>query len=452
MNELRLSASAGNELPLVRQAGDAGPIARVAPPAITYFSLSFPELTQTFVFNEMRHLKALGADIDVVALRPPRNEMSDLPQLYGFGERIVYADPGLAVRNRMQRIQLAAESVLRLAASGRASGAWRLARSATESGSLNRSMSLHLAARFKHGGSAENIVLCHFGPAGRVAARLKASGLLKGRLVTVFHGYDVTQYLDDNPPEIYRELFAQADLLITISDRWRGRLLELGAPSEKVETIRLGIDCAAFEYKPRCLAPGGPVRLISVGRLTEKKGHRFTIDALAQLAARRPDIDFRLDLVGSGPGLEQLRTQIASLGLNSRVRLLGGINHDQVRALLDDAHIFVLHSVTAADGDMEGIPVSIMEAMAMGLPVVSTRHSGIPELVADGRSGFLVEERDATAFAERLEQLIKDPALIGSMGRAGRTIIEADYNADRQAARLLGRLGKLVSADLSGAE
>ncbi|HTJ58442.1 MAG TPA: glycosyltransferase [Devosiaceae bacterium] len=441
MSEASATAAKG-ELPSAQQSSGPSATRRTAP-RITYFSLSFPELTQTFVFNEMRHLKALGADIDIVALRPPRNEMSDLPQRYGFGERIAYADPGVVVRNRTQRIGLAGRSAARLVAAGRGDGVWRLLRSGADSQSLTRSMNLHIAARLRARGAEGDVLLCHFGPAGRVAAHLKAMGLIKAPLVTVFHGYDVTQYLDDKSPAEYRELFQSADLLIAISDLWHRRLLELGAPPEKIETLHLGIDCSAFEYRPRRIEPGEPIRFVSVGRMTEKKGHRYTVEAFAELASRHPELDLKLDIAGSGPLFDELQGLVNRLGLSQRVRLLGGINHDEVRRLLDAAHIFVLHSVTAGDGDMEGIPVSIMEAMAMGLPVASTLHSGIPELVADGRSGLLVAERDAQAFADALGRLIGDPALVEGMGRDGRAIIERDYNADLQAERLLGRLSEI---------
>jgi len=443
MSEYRATAAQSQGIPLTRATTDRAAKA-LRTPSITYFSLSFPELTQTFVFNEMRHLKALGADIDVVALRPPLTDMSDLPQQYGFGERIAYADPAMVERNKAQRLELAARSAARLIAAGRGEGVWRLLRSGADSQALTRSMNLHIAASFQRGGPESDLIVSHFGPAGRVAARLKAMGLVKAKLATVFHGYDVTQYLDGKSADTYCELFETADLLITISDLWHRRLIELGAPPDKIETLRLGIDCKAFDYQPRRIVYGEPIRLVTVGRLTEKKGHRYTIEAFADLVARNPDLPIHLDIVGSGPQLGELKALITALGLSDRVQLLGGISHDEVRALLDEAHIFLLHSVTAADGDMEGIPVSIMEAMAMGLPVASTRHSGIAELVADGRSGLLVDERDVAGFADALDRLIGDSAMVERMGREGRAIIERDYNADRQAERLLARLQRLA--------
>jgi colanic acid/amylovoran biosynthesis glycosyltransferase len=179
--------------------------------------------------------------------------------------------------------------------------------------------------------------------------------------------------------------------------------------------------------------------------MTEKKGHRYTLKAFAGLMARRPGLAAHLDMIGNGPQLEEMRDLVEQLGLAAHATVHGGLPHDQVRDLLNQANVFVLPSVTAADGDMEGIPVSIMEAMAMGLPIVSTRHSGIPELVADGISGLLVAEHDIPALTGAFERLIDTPGLIVRMGLAGRSIVERDYSATRQCAVLRAWLERLAS-------
>jgi colanic acid/amylovoran biosynthesis glycosyltransferase len=423
----------------------AGAIVRgqARPLRVTYFSLSFPELTQTFVFNEMRGLKRLGADIDVVALAAPKGEMSDLPAAYGFGERIRYVAAGGRTPGAARRAGQALAGAARLAIAGHGRGVYRLARG-RGAVPMPRSQSLRLAAGFLQARPPADVVMCHFGPAGRVVARLKRAGLISGRLVVVFHGYDLTQYLGGQPTRIYDELFEAADLMVTISDLWRDRLVELGAPPARVETLRLGIDCAGFAFRPKRMPEAGPIRLISVGRLVEKKGHAYAVATLAELRARRPDRDFELDIVGDGPLGPALEAQIEAEGLGARVRLHGGLDHRQVRELLEAAHVFVLHSVTAHDGDMEGIPVSIMEAMAMGLPVVATRHSGIPELIEDGLSGLLVEERDVEAMAGAIETLIDAPGTAAAMSRNARARIEQHHNSELQSRRLFDRLGRLV--------
>ena len=149
----------------------------------------------------------------------------------------------------------------------------------------------------------------------------------------------------------------------------------------------------------------------------EKKGIEYSIRAFAQVAAKHPQA--RYDIVGDGPLHHDLAKLIAELGLADRIKLHGALAGESVRQLLSEADIFVLASVTAANGDCEGTPVSLLEAQACGVPVISTKHTGIPEIVLDGKTGFLVSERDVQGLAEKLELLISDPALRARIGRAG---------------------------------
>jgi colanic acid/amylovoran biosynthesis glycosyltransferase len=408
---------------------------------VTYFSLSFPELTQTFVFNEMKSLGILDIDIDVVALRRPSDNISSLPASYGFSDRIRYVK---ADKSRLSRITAMIKGTAHLLSRGNVLALWRLLTSRDSDVRLPISQKLDIAASLRSHGSVPKVIHCHFGPAGRVVAHLKKLGLINSPITTVFHGYDITQYTDGRSAQVYRELFEQADLLIPISDLWRRRLIALGASPEKVTTIRLGVDCEAFGYKSRKILTGQRTRLVTIGRMTEKKGHRFTIEAFSQLVSRRPDLELSLDIIGNGPLLEDMRNLAQRLGHTDRIQFHGGLPHQEIGRLLGEAHIFVLPSVTAADGDMEGIPVSIMEAMAMGIAVISTHHSGIPELVSNGESGLLINEGDSDALSNAMEQLIMNPRLIETMGAQGRRIVEEHFNEERQARVLLSSFKRIV--------
>jgi colanic acid/amylovoran biosynthesis glycosyltransferase len=221
---------------------------------------------------------------------------------------------------------------------------------------------------------------------------------------------------------------------------------DLSTLDQKLGSARLGIDCEAFEFRPRALDAGAPLRVITVGPMTEKKGHRYTIRAVATVASRRPDLDVRLDVVGDGPLFVEMRELVGSLRLGQRVVIHRSASNGALRELHDRAHIFVLHSVTARGGDTDDLPVSIMEAMAAGLPVVSTRHSSIPALVADGVSGLLVNERDVDGTADSIERIADDPELAMRMGGEGRRIVARDYNGGRQARQLNALLTSLTNA------
>lgn len=405
---------------------------------VVYFSRNFPELSQTFVYNEMRGLRDIGVAIHVVAQKQETSSPSDLPKKYGFTD-IRYAMDGTGRSNRAKRISSLLRNLFKLPLKA----SFRLLLSIAERRGIGNGTPLStrvILATMLQPKQNRAIIHCHFGTAGLVIAQLKKAGLVDAPLTTVFHGYDLTQFMKDKRADIYDDLLEQADLLLPISDLWHRRLIELGASPKKIQTQRLGIDCSAFRFKERVKRHDAPLRFISVGRMTEKKGHRYVIEAFARLIANKPDLDVRLDMIGDGPLFENIRELADGFMLGHRLVLHGSVQHDEVRTLLNDAHIFVLPSVIAADGDMEGIPVAIMEAMALGLAVISTHHSGIPELVADGRSGLLVPERDVEALSAAMEALAEQPEKIASMGREGRAIIEENYDERKQAQKLFDAL------------
>ena len=230
-------------------------------------------------------------------------------------------------------------------------------------------------------------------------------------------------------------------MMLPISDLWAGRLKNMGCPQEKITVSRMGVDLERFTRRP-VKVPGKPLKIISVARLTEKKGLHVAIEACRQLRAR--GVDFRYRILGIGPWERRLRTLIEQYQLEDYVEMPGFKPSHEVKAMLDEADVFLLPSVTGADGDMEGIPVALMEAMAVGIPVVSTLHSGIPELIKSDYSGWLVPENNAMALADRLAEFsgIDQQALEPVIHNA-RQKVEADFNQqviNRQLASLLQTL------------
>ncbi|MEK1891393.1 MAG: glycosyltransferase, partial [Phyllobacterium sp.] len=202
-----------------------------------------------------------------------------------------------------------------------------------------------------------------------------------------------------------------------------------GAPSTKVVVQHMGVPINKIEYSWRSFEQG-TMNLISVCRLTEKKGIEFALRALRQLSNAKPQLDWSYMIIGGGELLDGLIKLAKSLGIADRVTFLGSRPHSEVRQHLREAHVFLLPSVTATDGDVEGIPVSLMEAMAAGLTVVSTYHSGIPELIDDQTTGFLVPERDVEALAAKLLWIAEYPSQCERLALAARRKIEGEFNAD----------------------
>ena len=197
----------------------------------------------------------------------------------------------------------------------------------------------------------------------------------------------------------------------------------------------VGLDLSKYKFSPPKYQPGETIRLLSVGRLVEKKGLAFSIQAFAKVALEHPNIEYQI--VGDGPLRDRLERLSHDLGVAEKITFLGGKTQDIVRGIYQKSHIFMLPSVTAPNGDMEGQALVLQEAQAIGLPVISTLHNGIPDGVLDGQSGFLVPERDVDSLAEKLLYLIKHPETWHQMGTVGRKFIEKKYDLNMLNDRLV---------------
>lgn len=268
-------------------------------------------------------------------------------------------------------------------------------------------------------------------------------------LAVTFHGHDVGGLFPVNARSLrygrYQrlapELFERASLLLAASTELAERLEELGAPREKLVVHRLGIDLNHFAYAER---RGETMKGLMVGRMVEKKGMVYGLEAFARLRKARPDAE--LALIGDGPLRDSLETKASELGLGASVRFLGAVDAAGVQAAMQAADFFMAPSVETASGDRESGTLVVKEACATGLPVVATLHGGIPEIVDDEVTGYLVPERDVDALAERLITLAKDPALRLRLGREGRRKMEREYDTrarnEALEARFLSLLGE----------
>ena len=251
-------------------------------------------------------------------------------------------------------------------------------------------------------------------------------------LVVHFHGYDASEHTTLREYAArYARMFEAASAVVAVSRAMRRQLISLGAPPEKVHCNHYGVDCADFGGGDPAAAPP---TFVAVGRFTPKKAPRLTLAAFAE--ARRACPEARLRMVGDGQLLGECRALAAELGLGDAVTFLGAQPHEVVREEVRRARAFVQHSVVAESGDSEGTPVAIIEAGATGLPVVSTRHAGIPDVVVEGETGLLVEEGDVSGMAAHLTALARDPELAGRMGRAARRRVEEHFTMERSLAGL----------------
>lgn len=286
-----------------------------------------------------------------------------------------------------------------------------------------------------------DICYCAFAQDARRSLRMRRLGVLGGKLVVALRGSDITRYIAHRGERVYAKLFRKGHLFLPVCEAFARQLVRLGCPASRIVVHPTGINLKRFPFRPPQPSGAGPVRLVTVARLVEKKGIEYALRAVHQLDEEGLELSY--EVVGDGPLKQKLEAQVEKLGLTSRVRLVGAQSHAQVQQALDRAHVLLAPSVTARDGDQEGIPNVLREAMAVGVPVIGTYHSGIPELIQDGVSGYLVPERDAGAIARVVRHLASHPDQWLPIAKAARSRVEED-DIEKLNDRLVGLLAQLL--------
>ncbi len=257
----------------------------------------------------------------------------------------------------------------------------------------------------------------------------------KNPSIVSFHGADVT--VDMNKPayrESTRQMLDAVKLVLVRSESLRRALINLGCDPKKIEVQRTGIPLEEFAFHERSFPNDGEWRLVQAGRLIEKKGLPVTLRAFAVFLRKYPNAT--LTIAGEGPLLGELQKLARELNIERRVSFTGFISQEQLRDIYYRSHIFVHPSQTGHDGNVEGIPNSMLEAMASGLPVFATDHGGIPEAVENGVSGVLVRERDHEALANALLNATQDSDSLARIARNGAEVVRQKFDLATQAHQL----------------
>jgi glycosyltransferase involved in cell wall biosynthesis len=383
----------------------------------------FPRLSETFVLNELLELERQGVEVEVFSLRRAKHEMRH--ELLGeLRARVTYvAEPatmtGVPVSVGQRRVarfaqlmpgKSAAEADL-LEAKARA-----IADLAVERG-LH-----HLHAHFASDATTAALIASE-------AGRLPFSFTAHAR--DIFHCY-VSPEVDD---AARRLKISAARFVVTVSDFNKLHLDGLGARSGTSNVVRLynGIDLGRFApgARPRRL----PGSILSVGRLVEKKGLDDLVEACRLLRDR--GVEFRCEIVGDGPLRGALEAQLAAARLEDRVVLAGARTHEQVCEMMQRASVFVLPCVVSASGDRDGLPTVLLEALASGLPAISTRVAGIPEIIRHERTGLLVEPCAPEALAAAIQHLLGDSRLAARLATQGRQHAQLNFDLRSNVAALI---------------
>lgn len=403
------------------------------PLRVLYVVSLFPCWSETFIAREIATLVAAGVDVRILSLKPPSEKFVQ-PEAAALLSRVRH--PGGALRDAaaafgawLRHPLVFGGAALRIA--------WRLR---AQPMALAKSLAA-LARGMAQLGWIESfdpdLLHAHWATYPSTVAMSLAAALRKPFGFTA-HAHDI--FVDDH---LLLEKLGKADLPVTISRYGVDWLSERVTPlaRERLHVVHCGVDLPAFAFRREGRA--GDL-IAAVGRLDPIKGFDVLVEALALLAAE--GVRFRCRIVGEGPQQAALEAAIACHGLHGRVELLGARPQAEVRALLHEAACFVLPSVVTADGNRDGIPVALMEAMAVGAPVVSTFVSGIPELVDDGRDGLLVAERDPVALAAALRRLLADADLREAVAAAARARVEREFDARVEAGKLLDLFRQVAHA------
>lgn len=390
----------------------------------------FPVVSETFILHQITGLLDLGHDVRIVSLGRPRDQpVHPEVEEYDLLSRTHYIRGG---STRLGMVAGAAPGLFKLFAGH----GWRALKALAlmrRKFGLPHPYDLTATPQIAASIADADIVHCHFGYCAAAAA--PALTLVRQPVLTSFYGRDASAYPRAYGTGRYNVVFSQAECITAISEFTATQLVRLGAPPDKILVHPVSSTISDIPLRERREAQDQPTALLSIARLAPKKGLEYAIRAVSILA--RWGYDVELIIAGEGSLRDELARLADDLDVRERVKLVGACNRDEVIRLLEAAHLFVLPSVTAPDGDTEGMPIALREAQAAGLPVVTTEHAGNPEAIVPGESGFLVPERDVDALAERLAYLIDNPDLWPEMGRKGREFVEANFDIEKLNRRLV---------------
>lgn len=391
---------------------------------VAYLFERFPSFGQTFCYREVAELARQGVKVHVYSIRRPVNE-PEQDWDKQVVDRVHYLPDEKALVTEVE------EALRKRAVSNEVRDA--IERWGRQTDFLRLYQAIHVGRRMREQGLDH--LHAHFaGMAARTAFWIREFFDIP---------YSFTAHANDifAPRDFVvslRKLMESAAAIVTVSDYAAGDLRKRFPKSAaKIHRIYNGVDLARFH--PTDFGSGTP-SIVSIGRLIEKKGFSDLISACALLTSRRA---FVCEIIGEGPLEETLQAQIASAGLQNCVRLAGPQSQEQVALRLAHATIFVLPCTREADGGMDNLPTVIMEAMAAGLPVISTPLAGVPEMVEQEVNGELVPERDPPAICAALERLMSDPERARRLGERGRQMAREKFSIETSAGQLLELFEKL---------
>lgn len=389
----------------------------------------FPKLSKTFILSQITGLIERGYEVDIYAdpLGYVPSKVHPAITKYKLFEKIYY--PPSFPSNSFKRLL---KAILCLLVSNWAHPLRLIRLLLFSDGNFQNRLKIWIYSSMPSlQCSSYDVIHCHFAGNYEYAFQIQTISSPNAKIVTTFHGYDVNVAGAICEAGNYQKLFARGNIYTANTSFTAKKASLLGCPPENIVILPVGLEIEKYPFASRSVQPGETIKLLSVGRLVEKKGIEYGLKAVAKVLSLNPDIALEYLIVGEGELQGRLESLAQKLGISNHVRFLGAMAQDELKTVYDSAHLFMLPSVTAANGDMEGQGLVLQEAQCAGLPVLSTLHNGIPDGVLDNQSGYLVPERDADALAEKINHLIKHPEIWPDMGRVGRKYVEEHYDINK---------------------
>jgi len=397
---------------------------------IAYLAPEIPALSATFVYNEILALEKRGFEVVPISVHVPKTRaQEDDVALLAKKTRYLYREPGLTFLSANLKTFF------------------------TRPVRYLRTLLTVVSDALKMGvtGHIGRGLLYRFFVASRVADILKKNGCRHLHTHFAHVSTDIAMYASmlsgvpfsftSHANDLFergwllREKVARAGAAITISEYNRRFFVRQGVDVSKIGIVRCGVESGEYQTADRKRSSNGVPVIGTLGRLVEKKGVDTLILALSRVS--KQGFDFKLEIAGDGPLMDELRNLASEHDLNPKITFRGAMPHDEVFHWLKTLDIFVLACKKDKNGDQDGIPVVLMEAMATGIPVISTYISGIPELIEDGVSGMLARPGDPTSLSEKIESLLKDPSLPSSMAQSAIRRIREEFDTDVNIERLV---------------
>jgi len=277
-----------------------------------------------------------------------------------------------------------------------------------------------------------NLIHAHFGHAGTYLTNIKDH--LNIPIIVSFYGWDYSQDLKLREND-YKRMFKKIDGITAMNEFMKNRLIKFGCPREKIRIVKIWVDNTLLSGHDVLNPNKDKVNILSIGRLTHKKGYDLCLTLMKEL--KQENILFEYNIIGEGPLENKLKELCKIYSLEKYVKFIGSINRSEIGQYLTKCDIFLIHSVTGPDGDLEGTPTVILEAGLLQKPVISTFHAGIPEIIDNGKSGFLTQENDINQTKQYMIKLINDRSKRISFGKNLKSKIIKEYTEEVNSKRFL---------------